>query len=69
MTLQQLQRFIWNSFSVAFSPQANYTDQRPPRPAELVTNLRVKGVTWSVQRIPPTFNIGFIDRNLYFYFK
>jgi hypothetical protein len=52
--------------SVAFSPQANYTE-RPPLVGEVRANfLRIEGVAWSAQRIPTAVNLGFVDRSRYF---
>jgi hypothetical protein len=44
--------------SVAFSPQANYTDRAT---AKLVPILWIEGVVWSAQRIPTVVNLGFLD--------
>jgi hypothetical protein len=53
--------------SVAFSPQANYTDRATAACRwSLCQLLRIEGVAWSAQRIPTAVNIGFLDRNHYF---
>jgi hypothetical protein len=51
--------------SVAFSPQANYTD----RATAAYQLLRIESVAWSAQRIPPAVNSVFLDRSRYFSFK
>jgi hypothetical protein len=48
--------------SVAFSPQANYTDRATAAFRRSQCQLLlIKGVAWSAQRIPTTVNIGFLD--------
>jgi hypothetical protein len=52
--------------SVAFSPQANYTDRATATCGRSCANfLRIEGVAWSVQRIPTAVNLGFLDRNIH----
>jgi hypothetical protein len=53
--------------SVAFSPQANYTDRATAtRQQSKFQLLRIEGVEWSAQRIPTAVDFGFLDRSLYF---
>jgi hypothetical protein len=51
-------------------PQANYTDQATAAcRRSLCQPLRVDGVAWSEQRIPPALNLGFLDRSRYFFIQ
>jgi hypothetical protein len=53
--------------SVAFSPQANYTDRATAACRRSFCELlRIEGVAWSAQRIPTDVNYGFLDRSRYF---
>jgi hypothetical protein len=53
--------------SVAFSPQANYTDQATAACRRSWCQLlRIEGVAWSAQRIPKAVKLGFLDQNRYF---
>jgi hypothetical protein len=48
--------------SVAFRPQANYTDRSTAACRRSYCQLlRIEGVTWSAQRIPTAVNLGFLD--------
>jgi hypothetical protein len=50
--------------SVAFSPQANYTDRATAACRRSWCQLlRIEDVAWSVQRIPTAVNLGFLDRS------
>jgi hypothetical protein len=53
--------------SVAFSPQANFTDRTAAacRPSYCQL-LRIEGVAWSAQRRPTAVKLGFLDRSTYF---
>jgi hypothetical protein len=53
--------------SMAFSPQANYTDRATAACWRSYCQLlRIEGVTWSVQWIPMAVNFGFLDQSRYF---
>jgi hypothetical protein len=53
--------------SVAFSPQANYTDRATAACRRGYSQLlRIEGVAWSARRIPTAVNLGFLDRSRYF---
>jgi hypothetical protein len=53
--------------SVAFSPQATYTDRASAACRRSYSQLlRIEGVAWSVQWIPKAFYFGFLDRSRYF---
>jgi hypothetical protein len=55
--------------SVAFSPQANYTDRATAAIGEVSANfLRIEGVAWSAQQIPGRL-FGFLDRSRYFFIQ
>jgi hypothetical protein len=41
--------------------------ERPLLVGEVVPNLRIKGVAWSAQRIPPVVSLGFLDRSRYYF--
>jgi hypothetical protein len=43
--------------------------ERPPLVAKLVSNLRIEGVAWSAQRIPPAVNSIFLTGAATFSFK
>jgi hypothetical protein len=52
--------------SVAFSPQANYTDRATAACRRSQCQLLlIEGVAWSAQRIPAAVNFGFLDRSRY----
>jgi hypothetical protein len=52
-------------YSVAFSPQTNYTERATAACRRIYCQLlRIEGVTWSAQRIPTAVN--FLDRSRYF---
>jgi hypothetical protein len=52
--------------SVAFSPQANYTDRATAACRRSYCQLlRIDGVAWSAQLIPTAVNFGFLDRSRY----
>jgi hypothetical protein len=60
------------TYSVAFSPQANYTDRATAACRRSKCQLlRIEGVAWSAQRIPPVVNsvflTGYRDRQLYLF--
>jgi hypothetical protein len=63
-----IERLLSCSNSVAFCPQANYTDRAT---AACWRNwcrlLRLQGVAWSAQRIPTAVNPGFLDRGPLFF--
>jgi hypothetical protein len=40
--------------------------ERPPLVGEL---LRIEGVAWSAQRIPPVVSLGFLDWSRYYFFQ
>jgi hypothetical protein len=49
--------------SVAFSPQANYTDRETAACRRSWCQLlRIEDVAWSAQQIPTTINLRFLDR-------
>jgi hypothetical protein len=56
---------------MGFSPQANYADVTAGRlSAKLVPTFADRGVARDQRGDSPTaFNLGFLDRNLYFSFK
>jgi hypothetical protein len=55
---------------VAFSPQANYTDRRPPLAGEFSAKFCGENVVpWSLRRVPTAINVGFLDRSRYFSFN
>jgi hypothetical protein len=55
--------------SVAFSPQANYTDRATAACRRSWCQLlRIEGVVWSAQWIPTAVNLGYLDRSRYFFF-
>jgi hypothetical protein len=50
-----------NLNSVVFSPQANYTDRATAACRRSYCQLlRIEGVAWSAQRIPPVVNSVFL---------
>jgi hypothetical protein len=52
--------------SVAFSPQANYTDRATAPCRQSWCQLsRIEGVAWSAQRLPTAVDLGFLDRIFY----
>jgi hypothetical protein len=52
--------------SVAFSQQANYTDQATAACRRSSCQLLlIEGAAWSAQRIPTAVNFGFLDRSHY----
>jgi hypothetical protein len=56
--------------SVAFSPQANYTDRATAACRRSYCQLlRIEDVAWSAQRIPTAVNLGFLDRSRYFFIQ
>jgi hypothetical protein len=56
--------------TVAFSPQANNTDRVNAAVSEVSANfLRIEGVAWSAQRIPPAANSVFLTGATTFSFK
>jgi hypothetical protein len=58
------------TYPEAISPQANYTDRRPPRPARLVPTFAVReGVAWLAQRILTAVNLSLLDRRCYSVFQ
>jgi hypothetical protein len=58
---------IYKLNSVAFSPQANYTDRGTAAcRRSLCQLLQIEGVAWSEQQIPMAVNLGFLDRSRYF---
>jgi hypothetical protein len=40
--------------------------ERPPLVGEVV---RIEGVAWSAQRIPPVVSLGLLDRSRYYFFQ
>jgi hypothetical protein len=54
-----------------FGPLANYADRPSDRRllAKQCQLLRIEGVAWSAQRIPPVVSLGFIDRSRYYFFQ
>jgi hypothetical protein len=53
--------------SVAFSPQANYTDRETTSCRRSKCKvLLIDGVAWSAQRIPTAVNLGFLVQSCYF---
>jgi hypothetical protein len=53
--------------SVAYSPQANYTDRATAACRRIQCQLlRIERVTRSAQQIPMDVNLGFLDRSRYF---
>jgi hypothetical protein len=56
---------------VALSPQANYTDRRPPYVGEVRAKVggQMSGVAWSAHPVPMAVNLDFLDRSLYYLFK
>jgi hypothetical protein len=56
--------------SVTLVRERTTPTKRPPLVGKVSANfLRIKGVAWSAQRIPPVVNLSFLDRSLYFSFK
>jgi hypothetical protein len=56
--------------SVAFSPQANYTDETAALIGEVTAILcGLMGVPWSAQLFPTAIHLGFLHRNLYFFIR
>jgi hypothetical protein len=48
-------------------PRANYTDRLSDR--RLLAKLWIQDVAWSAQRIPTVVNLGFLNRNRYFFLQ
>jgi hypothetical protein len=54
----------------SFGPLANYTDRATAACWRSSANfLRIEGVAWSAQRIPPVVSLGFLDRSRYCFFQ
>jgi hypothetical protein len=51
---------------VALVRKRTMPTERPPLVGEVVQLLRIEGVTWSAQRIPPVVSLGFLDRSCYY---
>jgi hypothetical protein len=55
--------------SVALVRERAIPTERPPLVGEVVPDLRIEGIAWSLQRIPTVVNLGFLDRTRYFSLK
>jgi hypothetical protein len=62
--------WIWLINSMAFSPEANYTDWATATcRLNLVPTFADRGVSRDQRRIPTVVNLSFLDRSRYFSFK
>jgi hypothetical protein len=62
--------FFGPTYTVAFSPQANYTDRAAATyRRSWYQHLRVADVAWSAQRILTALNLGFLDWSLCFFIQ